>query len=94
MNAAWWAQVRAHREAQTPMTDPLLWRLSKDGKIAEARSRAVAGRGVELRFLWQGELRSSQVYDDTAALHAAAEAKRAELLEVGWRDAPDLQWGR
>jgi hypothetical protein len=72
----------------------VLWRLSKSGKIAEARIRQVPGRGVELRFCWQGELRASQVYDAADALAAAVAAKRAELLDAGWVDAPDLLWGR
>ena len=44
--------------------------------------------GVELRFLWNGELRQSKVYRDAGELASDADVKRRALLEQGWRDVP------
>ena len=56
-----------------------LWRLTKDGHTAEARVRAIDGIGLELRYEWNGDLRSSQVFKAWDALEQAAGQKRAEL---------------
>ena len=63
-----------------------LWRLVKDGHVAEARVRPIEGVGVELRYEWNGELRVSQVFKAWDALEAAATEKRRELKERGWSD--------
>lgn len=51
------------------MADGNLWTL-KNGHKATARTRAVPGVGVELRFEWDGDLRQSQVYRDGAEVNA------------------------
>ena len=55
---------------------------------ARAVSRAVAGVGGELRFIWNDDTRSTQVYSNSVELAAAASAKREELIAAGWVDAP------
>jgi len=39
-----------------------LWRLVKEGHVAEARVRPIEGVGVELRYEWNGELRVSRIF--------------------------------
>ena len=56
-----------------------MWRLVKDGHVAEARVRPIEGIGVELRFLRNGEMRWSQVFKTWEGLEAAADEKRREL---------------
>jgi len=62
--------------------------LAKGPDRTRAISRAVAGVGVELRFIWNDDTRSTQVYGNTVQLAAAASAKRDELIAAGWTDAP------
>jgi hypothetical protein len=71
-------------EASAPVTELQLWRLAKGRHVAEAYVRGVSGIGVELRLLWNGELRASQVYRVSMELEAAAEEKRRELEAKGW----------
>ena len=61
-----------------------LWRLVKDGHVAEARVRPIEGVGVELRYEWNGELRVSQMFKTWEELEAAATEKRKELEARGW----------
>jgi hypothetical protein len=70
------------------MKDAVLWTLTKGGSRAQAVTRAVPGVGVELRYLWNDDTRSTQVYRNTIELASAASAKREELLAAGWVDAP------
>jgi hypothetical protein len=51
------------------------------------------GRGIELRYYWDLELRQSQVYRNGEELAAAANLKREELIANGWTEAPKLAWG-
>jgi hypothetical protein len=44
----------------------------------------VPGIGLELRYALDGELRSSQMHRDAAALAADAEGKRSEMKAKGW----------
>jgi hypothetical protein len=50
------------------------------------------GVGVELRFLWNDDARSTQVYRNSVELAATASAKLEELIAAGWVDAPP-HWG-
>ena len=61
-----------------------LWRLVKEGHVAEARVRPIEGVGVELRYEWNGELRVSRILKTWEALEAAATEKRRELMARGW----------
>jgi len=61
-----------------------LWRLVKDGHVAEALVRPIEGVGVELRYEWNGEPRVSQMFKTWEELEAAAEDKRRELEARGW----------
>ena len=82
-NADWWLRVRQQRDAVQPRqaTDVELWRLTKGAHIAAAAVRGVAGVGLELRLLYDGELRRSQVYRLAGDLESEADAKRLELQE-------------
>jgi hypothetical protein len=50
--------------------------------------RSVPGVGIELRYLWNDDVRATHVYKNSVDLAAAAGAKREELLKSGWADAP------
>ena len=61
--------------AEPPVTSAqTLWRLVKDGHVAEARVRPIEGIGVELRFEWDGDLRVSQVFK--AGRHSKPQQRR------------------
>jgi hypothetical protein len=60
-----------------------LWRLRKLHDQADAWLRDL-GRGVELRFVLNGEVSHSRRCDDRAAALALAADKRAELERGGW----------
>lgn len=60
------------------------WVLTKDGHDARADVRGIDGIGFELRYVWDGELRVSEVFREWAALDQAAAAKRRELEARGW----------
>jgi hypothetical protein len=66
----------------------VLWTLVKDGHLATAIVRGAAGTAVELRFMWDGELRESQKHSDATSVNVVANEKRNELLASGWVDAP------
>jgi hypothetical protein len=59
-----------------------------EGAEPGAVSRSVPGVGVEVRFIWNEDTRSTQVYRNAVELAGAASAKRAELVAAGWIDAP------
>ena len=87
----WWAHDHKPAEpggGSSAMTDATLWTLVKGPNGARAVSRSVPGVGVELRFAWNDDTRSTQAYRNTIELAAAANAKRAELVAAGWLDAP------
>jgi hypothetical protein len=75
------------------MSDIAVWTLTKSGHGARALAREIPGVGIELRYLWDDELRQSRVYRSEEELAKAANAKHAELLANGWTDAPRLAWG-
>jgi hypothetical protein len=54
-----------------------LWRLVKDGHVAEARVRPIDGIGLELRYEWDGDLRVSQMFKACGELEEAATVKRS-----------------
>jgi hypothetical protein len=60
-----------------------LWRLRKLHDQADAWLRDLE-RGVELRFVLNGEVSHSRRCDDRAAALALAADKRAELERGGW----------
>ena len=62
-----------------------LWRLSKGDHTAEARVRPIEGFGIELRYMWNGDLRMSQVFKTWPELEAAASEKRRDLEARGWQ---------
>lgn len=64
-----------------------LWTLIKDGHDARADVRGIEGIGFELRYVWDGDLRVSEVFRDWAALTQAAADKRRELDARGWASA-------
>ena len=68
----------AQRLEPVTLGEPL-WTLRKGDHTAEARVRAIDGIGLELRYEWNGDLRSSQVFKAWDALEQAAGQKRAEL---------------
>jgi hypothetical protein len=66
------------------MPDKTLWSLSKGEQVAAAELRQVEGVGLELRFVWNGELVHGQIYRDVQELLSVAHAKRDELQARGW----------
>jgi hypothetical protein len=62
-----------------------LWTLRKGDHEARADVRAIDGIGLELRYVWNGELRVSEMFRDWATLEAAAAEKRRELEARGWQ---------
>jgi hypothetical protein len=62
-----------------------LWVLRKDGHSAEARVRAIPGIGLELRFSIDGELYYSHRFTAWEPLEQAAEEKKTDFLERGWK---------
>ena len=63
----------------------VLWRLKKDSRIAEARVRELAF-GLELRFIADGVLRSSEVFrGERGELTDRALEKRPHFERLGWR---------
>jgi len=66
-----------------------LWRLVKDGHLAEARVRLIEGVGVELRCEWNGDVRVSQVFKTWDELEAAATDKRSDLEARSWQSEAD-----
>lgn len=58
-------------DQQTMRDELTLWVLYKRGHAASAVTRFVPGAGRELRFLWDGDLRLSQVHRGARRLEAA-----------------------
>lgn len=73
--------------------DTRIWGLVKNGHTARAVSRQVPGVGIELRYLWDDEVRATQVYRNSVELAEAASRKRQELIANGWLDQPTPEWG-
>ncbi len=73
--------------ASTPREDTL-WTLTKAAQTASAVIAHLEGIGIELRLLWNGELRHSQMFRTPAAVddaRAEAEARRRDLELRGWQ---------
>jgi len=86
----WWSPKHApsRLSVEPPVTSAQpLWRLVKDGHVAEAKMRPIDGVGVELRYEWNGDLRVSQVFKSWDALESVATEKRQGLEARGWRSA-------
>ena len=85
--SGWWSpnhsQSRLAKEPPVTAAQPL-WRLVKGGHVAEARVRPIEGIGLELRYEWNADLRSSQMFKTWEELEAAAQNKRRELEARGW----------
>jgi hypothetical protein len=86
-DAEWWSHSH---QAPTARNEPIaigqpLSQLAKDGHTAAAFVRPIHGIGVELRYLWDGDLRVSQVFRGWDELEAAAAEKRRELEARGWQ---------
>jgi hypothetical protein len=64
----------------------VLWALAKGDQTAQAVMRRVPEVGLELCFLWNGDLAHSQIYRDGGELLRVAEAKREELQGRGWQE--------
>ena len=47
--------------------------------------RRINGVGLELRFIWNGELAHSQIYNDVQDLLSTSKSKREELEGRGSR---------
>jgi hypothetical protein len=73
--------------------DTRIWALIKNGHTARAVARQVPGVGHEFRYLWDDEVRATQVYRNSVELAEAASRKREELLAAGWIDQPRPTWG-
>jgi len=86
MTKPWWLRQAVERPPHfTTSAERSLWTLTKDGHTAEARARVIDGVGLELRFLWDGELRASDVKREPADVERVAAEKRAELEARGWK---------
>ena len=72
-------------ESPAMLAEKALWSLSKSTQSAEAVLRRIEGVGLELRFIWNGELAHSQVYKDVQDLLKASNSKREELEGRGWQ---------
>jgi hypothetical protein len=61
-----------------------LWRLRKQNVSVDAHLRDEGEAGVEITFLYDGEVAYCRRWPTRAAALAAAAAKRAELEREGW----------
>jgi hypothetical protein len=75
------------------MNDTRIWGLVKGPHNARAVARQVPGVGIELRYLWNDEVRGTQVFRNSVELAEAASKKREELSAAGWIDQPMPTWG-
>ncbi len=62
-----------------------VWRLVYDDSVMECRLERASGGGVEIRYVYRGELYHSFVHASRAAAEDEARTKRDELLRAGWR---------
>jgi len=61
-----------------------LWRLRKQTLFIDARIRDAAENGVEIAFLYNGEISYRRVWPTRGEAIADADAKRSELEREGW----------
>ena len=73
---------------QEPADDGVLWALTKGPNRARACFASCLESAWKLRYQWNDEVRSTQVYKDTDDLTTAAKAKREELIAAGWTEVP------
>jgi hypothetical protein len=73
-----------------------LWTFEKAGNPARAVARKIPGVGIEVRFLWNSELRQGQVYRDLVEAAAASSEKRKELVgsDSFWFSTRSREWLR
>jgi len=62
------------------------WRLFHDGSAMECQIWDAGTQGVEIRYLYCGELYHSFRHHTRAAAEEEAQRKRRELVERGWRE--------
>ena len=70
------------------LSQGILWTLEKNGKTAQDLVHEIQDVGLELRYLWNGELMMSRVFRSGPELLAEATEKRFELEGRGWRLVP------
>jgi hypothetical protein len=77
-----------------PMTlgEPL-WRPRKGDHTAEARVRAIHGVSLELRYLWDGDLRASQVFKAWGSVLVRLSQSRADCARAGNGVTPERRKG-
>jgi hypothetical protein len=61
-----------------------LWRLRKQALFVDAQIRDEAENGVEVAFLYNGEISYRRVWPTRGEALADADAKRLELEREGW----------
>jgi hypothetical protein len=61
-----------------------LWRLRKQTLFVDAQIRDEAENGVEVAFLYNGEISYRRVWPTRGEALADADAKRSELEREGW----------
>jgi hypothetical protein len=61
-----------------------LWRLRKQTLFVDAQIRDEAENGVEVAFLYNGEISYRRVWPTRREALADADAKRSELEREGW----------
>jgi hypothetical protein len=76
-----------------PTHDVVLWTLTRNGQQAEAVLRTIENIGCELRLIWNGDLRFSQVYRDGGEVQAAADERWRDLQIRGWSEIAELPGG-
>ena len=59
--------------------------LQKGTKTATEAVREIERVGLELRYVWDGELMPSHLFRDGTELLKEADSKRFELEERGWK---------
>jgi hypothetical protein len=68
-----------------------LWTLTNGRKTATAAVREIQGVGLELRYVWDGELMQSHLFRDGTELLKDADTKRLQLEKWGWQLVPLAQ---
>jgi hypothetical protein len=61
-----------------------LWRLRKQTLVVDAQIRDEAENGVEIAFLYNGEISYRRVWPTRDEAMAEAAARRSELEREGW----------
>ena len=61
-----------------------LWRLRKQNLVVDAQIRDEADNGVEVSFLYNGEISYRRLWPTRSEALADAAARRSELEREGW----------